>query len=919
MALADPFAAYDPTPVAATPTPAVAPTPANSNTPPAAPMVVSPGYEYLIPKNGVESTTTPIDVSGAKTGTTARLKVVPTPAAIPVSTNTGNQGAPTARTSGVQPMADPFAAFDQPTTPAVPAAPAVPTAPAQTATATPATPPVPGTAPPAATGQPAPILQPEQAKQQPWYQSLFDSAKAADAALHGVTDEAAHAATFGLDEVVSPIPAAIAKTITTGMPFSKAYDEVVQQQRNERKTFEANHPVASTVAGLAGGFGTAGVTAPLFGEAAQGAGLAAKAVNYGRNIAAGAVTGAAQGAGMTEGDLSQRLEGAKEGAEFGGALSAATPLISGIASGVRGTVRALTPGRQIDRITGNILNETANGPVTFEPSPLGPNAPLNIAQASGSPELAGLVDTRRAENVASLKREQTEQNRATIQATPGGPGTNVAPEQSAALGSQKFTRGVQSAERLSNTEEKRVWNTPALRDKNLTSASSKQAVADTIQRIQTETPGLHDAITNSGAIRGVIRDLEAMPDKVSANELNSIASRLKAIGRDPRVDGGERLVAKQLASAAHDGLWNAPEVTGRPAQVISGLPERTEMHTLPGGDVVPVQIAATPDTIIPETKPIPSIVRDLNNARAFTKREAETFGHASFDNIVGRNSYGNQTVQAGTSANRFFDFSNGVEKPGAIKDVTNFLTDIGSQWRRLGQLGTQYDPAHVDMAKTELREGLREYIASKFLATVSSSNLDARSQQMISAAKASDWLGNNRKMLEQTGVYSPAEIDAWKRIYDYTKLINRGNNLGTPVGSATFSRLSNNSKWLDLFIPPLVSKGLGYGIGAAAGAAMGGAVGDAALGAVLGSGVEGGYGLGGNLVRAIYSSSRQKVMERLDEAIANPDIAKDLMQRANQGTRFGPATRQWLRSWLIGQTSREAVNATQNQQPEPVQ
>jgi hypothetical protein len=627
--------------------------------------------------------------------------------------------------------------------------------------------------------------------------------------------------------------------------------------------------------------------APALSTIAQGAGVGGVAAG-----AAGGVTGtlASQAVPDPYKPVAE-LVGNVIGGGVAGELTNAAAAIG------RGINTAFRPSSQVDRLTGQILNEAAGNTVpNFEPSPI-PGAPLNIAQSSGSPELAGLVDTRNAANVAAMKRMQTAQNTAVIGEVPGTPGTNVAPEAAAARGSTRFTSGVQSGTKISNTEEGRLWNTPALKDKNMSSESSKKSVADAILRIQADTPGLHDAMNNSGVLRGVVKDLTEMSEKISANELNSIASRFKKIGRDPNQDDNVRLVAKQLGGAAHDGLWNAPEVTGRPARTIPGLPARTEMHAQADGTVVPVQIAAQPSTVIPAVQPIPALVRDLTKAREFTRHEAETFGHASFDNIVGRNSYGNQTVTPGTAANRFFDFANGTERPGAIRDAGKFLNDIKSEWLKLGQLGTKYDPVGVQLAQTELKEGLREYIASRFLSTVSTNNIDAAGQQMISMAKAADFLGNNRQMLERTGVYTPAEIDAWLRVKDYARMINRGDNLGRPVNSATFTRLMSNKRWLDMFMPPLVGHVAGAGIGAALGGTIGNVVGEGALGAILGAGTEGG-GLGTAVLRRIYDAPREKVMERLDEAISDPVIAKDLMQRAVRRVSFNPRTKVWIRGLL---------------------
>ena len=866
---ADPFAQYD---TAA---------PANSNTTPAA----GPGLQVMSTPTGVGAVATQTingqvfafnpatgnyDIPSVGGGGTSGGMAPPATPVVP--TRTPIEVTPT-------PQADPFAKYEKTAAPNQVAPTAVtPATPANVAAASPAVP-----QPTKMTGAVA---------------NVGAGTSEAVSGLLGLPVDTAAAAmnlgfkAMGLPPIEKPFGGARSWNELFGL-FGANPENVAPADETETLLRSAGRGAASVA--LPGGVASRLVraaapgvaVAPALSTIAQGAGAGGAAAG-----AAGGVTGTLAGEAVPEpykpiAELVGNVVGGGVAGEVANASAAAG----------RGLVTIVRPSSQVDRLTGQILNEAAgNTAPNFEPSPIS-GAPLNIAQSSGSPELAGLVDTRNAANVAAMKRMQTAQNTAVIGEIPGTPGTNVAPEAAASRGSARFTGGVQSGTRISNTEEKRVWNTPALVDKSMSSGSSKRSVADAILRIQADTPGLDDAMNNSAVLRGVIKDLTAMSENVSANELNSIASRFKKIGRDPNQDDNVRLVAKKLAGAAHDGLWNAPEVTGRPMQTIPGLPARTEMHAQADGTVVPVQIAAQPPTVIPAVQPIPGLVRDLNKAREFTRKEAETFGHASFDNIVGRNSYGNQTVTPGTAANRFFDFANGTERPGAIRDAGKFLGDIKSEWLKLGQVGTQYDPVGVQLAQTELREGLREYVAAKFLSAVSTNNIDAAGQQMISMAKAADFLGNNRQMLERTGVYSPAEIDAWLRVKDYARMINRGDNLGRPINSATFTRLNSNRRWLDMFMPPLVGHAMGAAIGGALGGTIGHLVGEGALGAILGAGTEGG-GLGVAVLRRLYDAPRAKVMERLDEAISDPVIAKDLMQRAAPGTTFDPRTKAWIRGLL---------------------
>lgn len=900
----DPFAAAGWTsapPAAAIAPPAAAPAAApatNDNPVP----VTSPsgqwtGYTtpgFSVPDTGVAPSSTVIDVSGARTGKAPPVKIVPaTPPAAPVAVTPAPQSnAP--RSTPTEPF-DAFKEAGWTTAPA--AAGPAPAGPAPVATGQ-ATPPAAATPP----AEPMhPILQ-QELHNQPWYQPMKDAVQD----VQGGAQEAVHHLTAGFDEIALPIPAAIQKSFTQGIPFSQAYDQAVAEQRVNRKQFEALYPQTSEAIGAAADMGPAFAASPLFGISKAGAGILPRAVNYARNIIAGAGAGAVSGFGMTEGDVGARLQGAEEGAAVGGAIPAVAPIITGPATAVgKAVYRAATPNTQAALTAGKILNEAADeggGPATFRPSPI-PGAPLDVGQSSGNAGLASLVDSRDAANQAAFKAKETAQNQAIIDHLPGPPraagtsASNVAPEQAATRGSARAVKGVEQLHAASDKEEKRLWNTPAMRAPSVSTQHSKDLVQQAVDRLKATTPGLHDAYEKS-ELAGVTRDLLAMPEKTSANELNSIASRYKAVLRSRTASGAEKAAARELIGAAEKGLWDAPEVAGRLATTVT-TPAHIEYHAQPDGTTVPVHIAAK-TTTTPAVKPIPGLVQDMNRARVFTKREAEVLGYNSFGAIMARNSFGNRTVVPGTAMNSFFDFANGVEKPGLIQNTDKFLNDIKASWLRLNQAGGQFDPAHIDMAKADIKEGLQQFITSKMLAATSSGNLDARGNQLVSAMKLSDWLGNNIDMLERTGAFSRPQMDAFRRVLDYARLLNQGNNLGKMKGAATYSRLTNEKKWLDLFMSPILGTVVHTGISAAAGAGIGTLFGGPGvegfgLGAILGS-IEG--GVGHQVLRGIYNTSRRRALEKLDEAVSDPVIARDLMQKATRAATFSPRTKAWIKSWM---------------------
>jgi hypothetical protein len=86
----------------------------------------------------------------------------------------------------------------------------------------------------------------------------------------------------------------------------------------------------------------------------------------------------------------------------------------------------------------------------------------------------------------------------------------------------------------------------------------------------------------------------------------------------------------------------------------------------------------------------------------------------------------------------------------------------------------------------------------------------------------------------------------------------------------------------------------------------------------LGSGLEGG-GLGGSLISRFYELPRQRLIEALDEAIRNPQIARDLMMAAKPGAgdRFSPATRLWMRTLLAVEPAGQMANTFTLPPPPP--
>lgn len=970
------------------------------------------------------------------------------------------------------------------------------TAPAQSAS------PISGVGAPAGAAQPAPQ---QELRNQPWYQGIWDAVHSANAAFGGATSEMAHNYTMGLDEILAPLVPAITSSLVEGKPFTQAYSEQVSRMREPRHAFEEAAPGTSTAIAVTGGLASSPLFNPLF--AAGSAPSVTQAVaNAMRNIGASGAIGGASGALMTEGGVSERARGAGEGAAVGTILGAVPPLASAAFRAVGNPIKAVAPIINPDaagqRMAGSVLNEAVGGSLPAMQTAPTPGVPLNVAQASGSPELASLVDTRNAANVPAMQRERTAQNQAALRVIPHT-STGEEPEEAAAAASGRATAATQRAAHIINTEERRVWNKPSLTKPNVSTWTAKDLVQGEVASLRRDQPGLALAIEESAVLRRTIAELNLMPPKAAANQINAISSRFRAIARNPNNDGDVRLVATRLANATQEGIWQAPEVAGRPPATQDELDTRIRqaVATAPPGTVPPLTRAARPESLLtflirrgglkphgdlsamnaelyhhraggrlvtkgglsldygreaaveagflpqnadindfltaindelagrriyrpedmteavaweaadrevnrsqaarevasehvgaaaldmganlspaeaqhavqmlvdnPEMHPEeavrqavyageesllqqnadrlafgppglppsamnhqlpdmqtlregvaadPELARDLKAARDFTRREAEVLGHASFDNILRRNSRGNDTVTPGSALNRFFDFSTGSERPGAIANVTRFLDDIRSEWLKLGQAERtgSFNPDTINPVKQDLTQNLRDFLMAKFLGRVSSgTERDMQGDRMIQFGQASKWLSTNKDMLQRSGVFTAAQLDDLDNLRRTGELIQRGYDLGRPRGSATYSRLMGNNTFMDLFMTPFASRALGIGFGGL----LGTLTGQGAFGILFGA--ESGF-LGAEVLRMLYEAPRARAIEWLDRGIRDPQIAADLAKKATprNAPKLSNATKAWLRSIAAAVPAEQGGRLVGAPQPEPVQ
>jgi hypothetical protein len=962
-----------------------------------------------------------------------------------------------------------------------------------------------------------PAFQGQAASSRTWYQDMADD-------VAGAMGSLTHGMSLGLDEILDPLMPAIVDSLQSGKPFTDAYSDQVAQTRAMRENFEGRYPGTGTALEVAGQAIPAAAMSPLFKAAGPAATAMQRATTMARNVAASTAVGGATGFTMTPGDVGQRAQGAEQGAALGAVMEPAAAVATGTVGALR---RVANPSSQIPRVVGQTVRENfGDAAPTIQPSAV-PSIPLTLPEATGSPEAASALDTLNQMQQAERHRQVSAQNQAATNVlmgrTPGEPALHAGqpgvtvPTDIASRGSTMATRGAQSAAKIIGSEEHRLWNTPALTKPNVSSITAKDFVARAVRTMRRDEPGLELAINDSAALKRTIEQLNRMPEKTAANQLNAIYSRFRRISRTPGEAADVRLVAQRLAEAVQDGIANAPEIAGRPpatqaeleaaqetidtqtararrqlaTQPLEKPPPRPEpltdflhskgglapdgdlkamdLHKLTvarrvGGRTVPLplvrkngltldyareaavgqgflppdadindflealrdetngypryrhgdeasvdywrrademagrqnnlheqatadvndtaermgtkltpvqaehaihlrandpkmtaqeavedalrsdeetvlqqnadRLAFTPPGLPGSTyqaplpnmqvlrqgiKPNPQLVRDLNAARAFTKREAETLGHASFDNIVRRNSRGNETVVPGTAMSKFFDFANGVERPGAIANVSKFLGDIRSEWSKMSmaQRGNQFDPREIDAAKHELEQGTRNYLFGKMMDAITNVTPDMTGARSVQWRQAVDWLDTNRDMLRDTGLFTPDQLDLLDRFRATANAISLGKTLARTEGSPTFARAVNPVRFVDTLLGPISGRLMTVAGAAAIGAFTTHVLGEVAIGGMIATEMSGAPRQA--LMSLLYRTPRAKLLEALGEAYRNPVIARDLAQRLDAPTpsRFAPETREWLRSLLAtagpGQAARTLTPEPQRQ------
>lgn len=708
--------------------------------------------------------------------------------------------------------------------------------------------------------QPLPAHPAQSAADQPWYQPLWNTVKQINDGLNNIIPEPqqdagsrdmAHAFTMGYDEDVAAFPGAMVlyyRQQAAGRPITwdQAFSEVKGHLQDQRHEMEAQAPWRAA-AGTVTGMGlNALLTHRLYGTVAEGAPLATRALNYAGNVATGATQGGITSFGLSEGDLQRRLDDARKGAEWGGALTAAFPFV---ARTIGGIYRSLRPTAQIDRKAGEALEQATQGrPTTFAQPPLR-NFPVGAGGASGDPGLAAAerraatIDNQRAVDI------RTGQQRAIVEgATQPQPGVGVAGRAAPQLATGVMTPS-QAAGRLQTafrnawnvfkTEERRLWSTPNLVNRTLDINGLKQGVHAAgnamplrFQRAVANTPGLRD----------VLDDFFRLPNNATLADINDLRSDILAIGRTA-VDPMGRQVANRMADELLRAIERDPNIRGNPAAWA-----------------------------------------DYQTARNFTRNMWQTIGQRPFQGII-------RPGADPRTTGRLFAFGpqvTGERIPGGIADIGTALDNIRQQWTALGRTG--FDPNVAQAAQRELGQGAVDYIINTMIRPIEESQTGAEAGHLNRLVQ---WIDRNRGWLVGSRLLQPEQLDLLQAIRDSAEMGTRVANLRGGRGSETAERLMGgpNARIIDVFSSALNKRlwtAAGMGIGA-----LVGHWGEMGIGAILGW--EAAHG-GQQALYRLYEVPAERLAARLVEAAQNPDIARDLLQRAADARNFSTATKQWLAS-----------------------
>ena len=724
--------------------------------------------------------------------------------------------------------------------------------------------PQPGQQPPAA---PPPSAEKQEVQKQPWFQDMYKNVQQG-ANTAGLEEEMLHGASFGLSDLLVPVVPAAIHSLTTGMPFSQAYDLAQQTMQAPRKELEAEHPDASMVVSTASGIPATKALAPLFAVAKAGAPAVQRILIGMKNLLTGSGLGGASSYLMSDGTQEQKVQAAEHGATLGGVLTGAGQVLGAAVSTVGKYINtALHPTANVDTIAGRVLLQRAGGTAPTMEAPAIPGMPLDVGQASNNPGLA--AQAREANQVEPIGANQirAEQNKAVVEhaTTPQPGGTQLATRMEPSDASANVVSGMQKASDVLRAEERRRWSVDPLAKMRPDLQDVKDRVSKALGRLPLR---VQRAIENNADLKGTLDDLQNMAGGASLADVNDIRSDLLTAARTlPRTEGLARRAANIAAKEMLDALKDNPEMKADPRAWAA-----------------------------------------YKAARGYTARMWDVMGHDEFQSMLKTNRYGNQAGDAGTLAQRLFNLSAGTEvTPGGIAGIGKMLDQVQRQWSalRAGGVGGSLDPVAATAAREELTNGARDFIINKMLDSALSNTRDVTGSQNTLMARLSDWIDTNKGWISRSKLFNQDQLDMLDNIRKAAIQSARTEDLKGGPGSPTFALLKGD-RFVDAFIGPFLGRATTTIGGVGLGAALTAAFGEAGIGGMIGAELVG-AGMGGaaghtgqTILQRLYAQPREAILARLQEATRDPQIAHDLMMTATAANakRMSPTTIQWLKAAL---------------------
>lgn len=442
--------------------------------------------------------------------------------------------------------------------------------------------------------------------------------------------------------------------------------------------------------------------------------------------------------------------------------------------------------------------------------------------------------------------------------------TQLASERmSPADASARVVEGLQNAYGVLKDEADRLWSDPAIVNKT----PDMKALTASVRKSFDQLPmRVRAAVDRNPDLRAALDYLFNLPEGATLPDVNQARSDILEASRS--LPFPERM-ARRAANTAADAVLNAIETN-------------------------------------PAMRGDPAAWKAYVEARQFTASMYETLGKPAFQSMLEAAGSNRKGLDVGTIASKLYNFARGTEKtPGGIKQITDMLDGVQAQWNQLRGMGnTMHDPAVAAAARDELAQASRDFIINTMLDSASSVARDTAGNQNALMNRLSDWIDTNKDWMQRSGQFNQSQIDLLENIRRAAVMSARTENLRGGPGSPTFELLKGD-RFVDAFVGPL----LGRSISAAGGLALGGLItgifGEAGIGSMIGAELTGGaIGHGGRqMMENFYSKPRAEIVQKLQEAARDPDLARDLMLKATAANvaKMSPKTKVWIRTFLGAQ------------------